>query len=130
MANQIVYVQVCIPGRLLTAKGVNSSVYLENVMAEDQMTAAMITFQSFKILLHSSINPCAVFWHVISLQSHGCTPQTKPPGSYFIFSCTCSNAAPCGFLTECYFWSEHSLTCQTWRYEYSRAKVIYKLYKL
>lgn len=80
--NIILNMQAYIPGRILS---INSSVYLEKVMTVDQMNAA-ITFLSCKILPHRIINPSAVFWHVISLQSHRCTPQTKPPGSYFISS--------------------------------------------
>lgn len=91
----------------------------------------MTASKSCKILPHSVINPCAVFWHVISPQSHGRTPQTKPPGSYFIFSPVPAATRPrAAFLTERYFWSEHGLTCQTWEVRYTRAKVIYKLHKL
>lgn len=82
---QILYARAYSPGLLFDR--VNSSIYLENAMTEDQMNVAMLTFQTCKILPPPYIiNPCARFWHVISLQSHGCTPQTKPPGSCFIFS--------------------------------------------
>ncbi len=51
------------------------------------MIAAIITFQSRKILLRN-INSCAVFWPLISLQNHASfgTIKTGHPGLYFIVS--------------------------------------------
>lgn len=53
-----------------------SAVYLVITVAEDKIIAALITFQSTKILTHNIINHCTVFWHLISLQTHGSLTQT------------------------------------------------------
>lgn len=50
-------------------------------VSKDKMIAAMITFQSCKILSQNIINRCAVFC-LINLQAHG----TVIPGSYFTVS--------------------------------------------
>lgn len=96
----IKYVQGYIPGSLLcNVYSVNFTVKPGNVVTDDKLIAAAITFQSCKILPHSIINRCAVFGSVISLQTHGCI-QTKPHGHYVVFSLIPAATQP---LVFCFF---------------------------
>lgn len=52
-------------------------------MTKDKIIAFMI-FQSCKIMCHSFINSCAVFWRLINLQNHRPVSQTRLPGLYFM----------------------------------------------
>lgn len=52
----------------------------------------MMIFQSHKIFPRSDINFCALFWRLVSPQTHISFTQTSLPSSYFIIlQLTCSN---------------------------------------
>ncbi len=54
----------------------NSTVYLAIIKMKGK------TYHSCKILIHSIIKHCALFWHLTCLETHGCIIQTGPPGPY------------------------------------------------
>ncbi len=57
-----------------------NGVFLLFMHLKDKIIVAVITLQSCKVLSHSIINRCAVFWHLRSLQTHRSITQTGFPG--------------------------------------------------